>query len=73
MAQNKNQHYIPKFYFKQFSQNGKTICVFNISKELSIENAPITGQCSKDYFYSKNIEVEKLSHGWKVWLEQSLI
>jgi len=59
MAQNKNQHYVPKFYFRLFSQNGKTICLFNIPKELFIESASIAGQCSKNYFYNKNIEVEK--------------
>ncbi len=60
MAQNKNQHYVPKFYFKLFSKNQKTICLFNIPNEKFIEHAPIVGQCSKDYFYSKNIKTEKV-------------
>lgn len=65
MTQNKNQHYVPKFYFKQFSKNNQTICAFNIPKELYIEQATIGGQCSKGYFYSKNIEIEKIFS----WLE----
>jgi len=58
MPQYKNQHYVPKFYFRLFSKNQNTICTFNISNERFIEHATIRGQCSKNYFYSKNTEIE---------------
>lgn len=63
MVQNKNQHYVPKFYFNLFSKNRKTICAFNIPDKVFIEHATIKGQCSKGYFYSKNPEIEK-SFSW---------
>src|SRR3989344_1067808 len=58
MAQNKNQHYVPKFYFRLFSKNQNSICSFNISNEKFIEHASIKSQCSKDYFYSKDKKIE---------------
>lgn len=65
MARNKNQHYVPKFYFKLFSKNKRTICLFNLSNEKFVKHATIKDQCSKDYFYSKNTKVENTFS----WLE----
>lgn len=65
MVENKNQHYVPKFYFRLFSENRKSICTYVISNNSFIEHATIKGQCSKDYFYSKNTEIEKTFS----WLE----
>tara|TARA_Y100000310_G_C20646638_1_gene797024 strand:+ start:360 stop:1484 length:1125 start_codon:yes stop_codon:yes gene_type:complete len=59
MAKNKNQHYVPQFYFKKFSKDGRTICLFNINSKKFVESANIKGQCSKSYFYSKNTQIEK--------------
>ena len=59
MAKNKNQHYVPQFYFKKFSKDGRTICLFNINNKKFVESATIKGQCSKSYFYSKNTQIEK--------------
>lgn len=62
---NKNQHYVPKFYFRLFSNNGVTICTYNLLNNIFIEHATINGQCSKSYFYSKKTEIEKTFS----WLE----
>ena len=59
MARYKNQHYVPKFYFRLFSKNKKTICLYVISKNKFVEHANIKNQCSKSYFYSKNTNIEK--------------
>lgn len=59
MPQDKNQHFVPQFYFRKFSKDGKTICLFNFKNKLFIPNATIKGQCSRSYFYSKNPEIEK--------------
>lgn len=59
MAENKNQHYVPQFYFKKFSTDGKTICLFNLKSRRFVKLAPIKGLCSKNYFYSKNTQIEK--------------
>lgn len=58
MVHGKNQHFVPQFYFKKFSKNGRTICLFNLKNKKFIPNATIKGQCSKNYFYSKNTQIE---------------
>jgi hypothetical protein len=57
MAQKANQHYVPQFYFRYFSANGKSICVLNRSTGLMNNSASIKGQASKKYFYGES-EVE---------------
>lgn len=58
MPANKNQHFVPKFYFRLFSNDGKQIEIFNKYKNLFIWGS-IKGQCSYDYFYGKDLELEK--------------
>jgi hypothetical protein len=55
MADHKNQHYVPRCHFRPFSLGGegKAIHLFNICKALPIPNAPVKGQCSKNYFHGK--------------------
>jgi len=57
MANKSNQHYVPQFYFRFFSDDGKRIGVLNRKNGKLIEFAPIKGQASKSYFYGDaNIE-----------------
>jgi hypothetical protein len=40
---------------------GAAINVFNISAKRAIPNAPVKGQCARDYLYGKeNLEAERL-------------
>lgn len=61
MNKRKNQHYVPQFYLKYFSndEDKRTINLFNPEKDLFVENAPIKNQSSKDYFYGKEGTVEE--------------
>ena len=54
----KNQHYVPQFYFRKFSIDGKNVGLYNISSKKIVPNAPIKHQCSEDYFYGENGVVE---------------
>lgn len=56
--ENKWQHFVPQFYFRLFSQDNKTINLYNLKREKHC-NGPLSKQSAKDYFYSKNIEFEK--------------
>lgn len=57
-----NQHYIPRFYLRSFSHNGKSINVFNL-KTQKIANGSIDTQCAKSNFYGEDKEIENaLSH-----------
>jgi hypothetical protein len=61
MSSNKNQHYVPQCYLKQFSDENSSasINIFNIDREKYINCAPIKSQCSKSYFYGDDLELEK--------------
>lgn len=58
MADSANQHYVPQFYFRGFSSNGRSICVLNRGDVTTIPIASIKGQASKKYFYG-DAEAEK--------------
>ena len=55
----KNQHYVPQFYFRLFSTDGKMIEVYNLKRSAGF-TSPIRHVCSKPYYYSKNAEMEKI-------------
>jgi len=60
MATNKNQHFVPRCYLKEFTNGsgGKTINLFNIDRKIIISNTPVKKQCSKDYFYGNDQTLE---------------
>ena len=60
MAINKNQHYVPRCYLKEFTNNseGRAINLYNIDRKKIIPSAPVKNQCSKNYFYGKNKNLE---------------
>lgn len=58
MPENKKHHYVPKFYLKRFSEDKKSICLYNLPKELKVVKANLKNQCYKDYFYGKDQKTE---------------
>ena len=60
MASNKNQHFVPRGYLREFTRfsDGKAINVYNIDIRKCIPNAPVKSQCSGDYFYGKDEKLE---------------
>ncbi|KNC67883.1 DUF4238 domain-containing protein [Pseudoalteromonas sp. R96] len=61
MASNKNQHYVPQCYLKNFSVDASkaSICLYNMDRKKVVKVAPIKNQCSKNYFYGEDLELEK--------------
>jgi hypothetical protein len=53
MPEKKNQHFVPRCALKPFSLDGAgaAINLFNISRARPIPNAPVKGQCARDYLY----------------------
>lgn len=51
MSEYKNQHFIPKYYFRWFSDHPKQIDLFNIGSRRFIPNVSIKSQASKNGFY----------------------
>jgi hypothetical protein len=59
MSKTKNQHYVPRFYLRNFSSNGKSLNFINLSTGKIVIGDSIKNQCSADYFYGKTIPIEK--------------
>jgi hypothetical protein len=51
VAAHKNHHFVPQFYFRRFSNDGRSICCLVRSTGKVIQNASIKGQASKNLFY----------------------
>lgn len=60
MADNKNQHYVPRVHFRPFTLNGedRAINLFNLDRMRTIQNTPVKNQCSGDYFYGADKKLE---------------
>ncbi len=61
MADNKNQHFVPRTHLKPFTLNGEGLAInlFNMTGMKAIPHAPVKNQCSKDYFYGQNPQLER--------------
>lgn len=58
MADKKKQHYVPKFYMKNFADSKKNVSVYNLKSKKVIADVPYNSQCYKDYFYGKDHVLE---------------
>ena len=66
MADRKNQHFVPRVLLKPWTLGGegKAINLYNIRAARGIPNTPVKNQCSRDYFYGKDLQIETwLGHG----------
>jgi hypothetical protein len=65
MASNKNQHFVPKVYLRSFScdPDRAAINLFNITQKRSIARASIKGQCSSNYFYGEDKQLDDALQG----------
>lgn len=61
MPANKNQHFVPRCHLKPFTLDGQGLAInlYNIGRKQLIECAPVKNQCSRDYFYGKDSDLEK--------------
>lgn len=59
MANQKNHHFVPQFYLKQFSGDGRSVASLHLASGRIIPRSSIRDQCSKDYLYGKDPELEK--------------
>lgn len=46
----KKQHFVPKFYLRNFSSNGQTVRIFHIKSGI-FKKSPIDSTCQESYFY----------------------
>ena len=60
MSQEKKQHYVPLFYLRNFSSDGKRINLWNISSEKKRLSVGLKGQCQKNFFYGRDRVFEQI-------------
>jgi len=67
MAEKKEQHYVPKFYLRNFTNNNM-IHLATLSNDKNIRFVPYNKQCYKDYMYGEDLVWEnKLSKFESKW------
>jgi Protein of unknown function (DUF4238) len=58
MPHNKKHHFVPRFYLKRFSVDGKSINLYNLKSAKKITRAKLKNQGYRDYFYGKTLTIE---------------
>lgn len=51
---NKKHHYVPRFYLRAFTEDGRSLALYNLKQQRVIENANLKNQCYRDYMYGKD-------------------
>jgi hypothetical protein len=61
MATNKNQHFVPRCYLRPFTLESANVAInlFNVDRRRFIEGAAVKHQCSSNYFYGKDLRLER--------------
>lgn len=59
MSEYKKQHYVPQFYLRQFSRDGKTIYAYNLDHKKACR-MNIKNICQEKYFYCDTPDLEKI-------------
>lgn len=59
LAKNKKQHYVPKLYMRNFTQDGQLLSVYNIARKQCYPAVPFDDQCYKNYYYGSDAVWEK--------------
>jgi Protein of unknown function (DUF4238) len=57
MAKN-NHHFVSQFYLRNFSKDGRSLCLINVPKKLPIPTASIREQCCRRKFYGRTNVLE---------------
>ncbi|MFF2015236.1 DUF4238 domain-containing protein [Paenibacillus sp. NPDC058177] len=58
MADKNRQHFVPKFYLRNFSNNIKAIDTFNLTNSKYIQNSSIKDMCHRHNFYGADNRME---------------
>ena len=64
MAEKKNQHFVPKVHLRYFAKDDKRrqIDVWLPKQDKVVSGASIKSQCSKNYFYGRDLKIENFFH-----------
>ena len=59
MAANKKHHYVPRFYLRHFTTDGRSLSLYNIERDLVVDSANLKNQCYRNYMYGKDGKQER--------------
>lgn len=66
----RRQHYVPKFYLRNFSENNKAVGIYLLKIDKIIEHGSINDNLWQEYFYGEDAVVEnKLAEHERIWNE----
>lgn len=54
----RRQHYVPKFYLRNFSENNKSVGIYLFKENKMIKHASINDNLWKEYYYGEDAVVE---------------
>ena len=54
----RRQHYVPKFYLRNFSENNKSVGIYLFKKNKIIEHGSINDNLWAEYFYGEDAVIE---------------
>ena len=73
MSKKKKQHYVPKFYMKNFSDSQNKFYVYDVEKKTEIGLVPYKSQCQEVYFYGEDEvwenQLSKMESQWAVAID----
>jgi hypothetical protein len=74
ITEKKNQHYVPKFYLRNFSylNNKKQIGIYNIENSFFFPTSKLKTQGSKNFFYGQDGVIEENLSTIEVYLAKSI-
>ena len=59
MAEHKKQHFVPKFYLRNWSPDGRLIAMLHLDTGKYLARAPLADQCQENWLYGADLKIEK--------------
>ncbi|MFO0962129.1 MAG: DUF4238 domain-containing protein [Phycisphaerales bacterium] len=59
MADHKKQHFVPKFYLRNWSPDDRLITMLHLETGKYIPRAPLADQCQENWLYGTDLKIEK--------------
>lgn len=76
MALKKKQHFVPQFYMRNFSPDGKSFSLYIIKEGRVISRSDFANQCCDEYYYGKDLEWEntlaKMESRWSICIKKAI-
>lgn len=58
LPEKKGQHFVPQMYFRNFSDNEKSVGGYILSSRKFVRDMSISGICKRDYLYGDDLQIE---------------